>query len=267
MVDAIPSVFSRLLGLKPNQGLLVIQVVPGSPAQQAQLHAGDLLIQINGAPLLTEKQLVAAVNQRVPAGTKLPLKSHHIQASLCRLTLIRNGHRKTISIRPQYRPAHVMMLPDGQLIIANNKTNKAVNHVPPSPTQPVAFGPGVVIHLGPAGHGGPPGPQWTHAVMVRQWIDRRGFRHVLLIFQGKQYPLHPQAMSSLPVEIQPLARLIVQHNRRLRASLTPARIAADIANIQQQMKMLSDQQTMLSRQLQWLKRQRSRPPVTPATRP
>ncbi len=267
MVDAIPPVFSRLLGLKPNQGLLVIQVVPGSPAQQAKLHAGDLLIQINGSPLLTEKQLVAAVNQRVPAETNPPSKSPHRPAPLCRLTLIRNGHRKTISIRPQNRPAHVMMLPDGQLIIANNKTNKAVNHVPPSPMQPMAFGPGVVIHFGPAGHGGPPGPQWTHAVMIRQWIDRRGVRHVLLIFQGKQYPLRPQAISSLPVEIQPLARLIVQHNRRLRVSLTPARIAADIANIQQQMKMLSDQQTILSRQLRWLKRQQSRAPVTPATRP
>ena len=263
MVDAIPPVFSQLLGLKPQQGLLVIQVVPGSPAQQAQLHAGDLLIRINGAPLLGEKQLVAAVNQGRPAGKNPPLKSHRVEAPLCRLTLIRNGHRKTISIRPQYRPANLMLLPDGRLIIGENKPN----HVPPIPTHPVAFGPGVVIHFGPAEHGGTAGPQWAHAVMVRQWIDRRGFRHVLLIFQGKNYPLRPEAIGALPVQIQPLARLIVERNHRLRASLTPARIAAYIARIQQHLKILSDQQTILWRQLQWLKRQRSRSAIRSTTRP
>ncbi len=267
MVQAIPPVFSRLLGLKPDQGLLVTQVVQGSPAQQAELRAGDLLIRINGVPLLNEKQLVVAVNRREPAEKNPRWKSHQPQVPLCRLTLIRNGQSKTITVRPQYRPAHVMLLPDGRLIIARNKPKSTLNTVPPAPTPPVAFGPGVVIHFGPVDQRGPAGPQWAHAVMVRQWIDQRGFRHVLLIFQGKNYPLRPRAIRSLPVQIQPLARLIVQRNLRLKESLTPARIAAYIAGIQQRLKILSDQQTILWHQLQWLKRQRSRAAIKPTTRP
>ncbi|NNM86990.1 MAG: PDZ domain-containing protein [Phycisphaerae bacterium] len=267
MVQAIPPVFSRLLGLKPDQGLLVTQVVRGSPAQRAELHAGDLLIRIDGVPLLNEKQLVVAVNQREPAGKNSLLKSPRPQVPLCRLTLIRNGHSKTITVRPQYRPAHVMLLPNGRLVIARHKPKGPGNAAPLAPTPRVAFGPGVVIHFGPVDRRGPAGPQWTHAVMVRQWIDPRGFRHVLMIFQGKNYPLRPQAISSLPVEIQPLARLIVERNRRLKESLTPARIAAYIVSIQQRLKILSDQQAILWRQLQWLKRQRSRTPIRSTTRP
>lgn len=269
VVQAIPPVFSHLLGLKAHQGLLIMQVVPGSPAQQAKLRAGDLLIDINGAPLLTERQLVAAVNKRVavPTPKKSPIKSPALKSPACRLVLIRNGHTRSVTVRPSPRPAHLMMLPDGRLFIAAHQPDAELNGALPKPTGGVGFGPGVVIHLDPAGPGASGTKPWTHAVMVRQWIDRLGVRHILLIFQGRSYALHAQHIASLPAQIQPLARLIVERNRRLEASLTPAHIAAYIAQIQQQMKMLHDQQTILARQIRWLRRHSTTPPTNPATRP
>ncbi|MDO4263323.1 MAG: S41 family peptidase [Deinococcus sp.] len=46
--------FGLVTRLMPGQGILVTEVLPGSPAEQAGLHAGDLLTHLGRLPLLSE---------------------------------------------------------------------------------------------------------------------------------------------------------------------------------------------------------------------
>ncbi len=56
-----------------NQGLMVMRVMPGSPAEQAGLKQHDVLLGINGQALITPEELVKAVNDTAP-GEKVSLE-------------------------------------------------------------------------------------------------------------------------------------------------------------------------------------------------
>ena len=56
-----------------NQGLMVMRVMPGSPAEQAGLQQHDVLLSINGRALITPDELVKAVNETA-AGEKISLE-------------------------------------------------------------------------------------------------------------------------------------------------------------------------------------------------
>ncbi len=56
-----------------NQGLMVMRVMPGSPAEQAGLQQHDVLLSINGKALITPDELVKAVNETA-AGEKVSLE-------------------------------------------------------------------------------------------------------------------------------------------------------------------------------------------------
>jgi serine protease Do len=47
----IPPEDRRQMGLTGNDGVLVTSVVPGSPAQSAGIQAGDVILQVNQAPV------------------------------------------------------------------------------------------------------------------------------------------------------------------------------------------------------------------------
>ena len=93
-MQKIPPVFSRLLGLKSQQGLMVLQVIPNSPAFKAHLEPGDLLITLNGRALENPFELIGAENQPGPVAPTL------------KIALIRDGMRKTVTLTPVNRPHH-----------------------------------------------------------------------------------------------------------------------------------------------------------------
>jgi S1-C subfamily serine protease len=59
-----------------GRGVLVAQVLPGSPAQQAGIARGDIILEVAGRPVDSPEQLRAAVAERKP-GEALKLKVRH----------------------------------------------------------------------------------------------------------------------------------------------------------------------------------------------
>ncbi|MEY2795319.1 MAG: hypothetical protein RIR10_1035, partial [Planctomycetota bacterium] len=72
------------LGAEGAIGVVVNEVVPGSPAQEAGIEPGDLITEVGGAKVRTPGELVATIGQRTP-GSELAI------------TAIRAGEREEFS--------------------------------------------------------------------------------------------------------------------------------------------------------------------------
>jgi hypothetical protein len=84
-----------------EQGILVKEIVPDSPAAQAGLQPQDILIQVGDQPLHDLQTLVASTEKA--------------QDQAITLTLIRKGQRQTVEVTPAKRPdepAGAVVLPD-----------------------------------------------------------------------------------------------------------------------------------------------------------
>jgi S1-C subfamily serine protease len=67
-------------------GALVQQVVPGSPAAQARVQRGDVIVAADGTPISGENDLLTALARAAPGATM-------------RLTLNRNGATLAVLVR------------------------------------------------------------------------------------------------------------------------------------------------------------------------
>jgi serine protease Do len=65
----------RQLGLDDGVGVLVAGVTPGSPAYDAEVHSGDVVLQVNRKPVGTAREMEAEV-QHAPEGKPLLLLVH-----------------------------------------------------------------------------------------------------------------------------------------------------------------------------------------------
>jgi hypothetical protein len=101
-VENIPPYFARQLKLGAEQGLLVMAVMPHSPAEGAGLKQYDLLESLNGAPLTSQVDLAAAANaMETDQGTLKP--------KTCVLTYRREGDSFTTSITATRRPPDMLV--------------------------------------------------------------------------------------------------------------------------------------------------------------
>ncbi len=87
---ALPAPLREQLQLPDKQGLLVVAVVPESPAAKAGIARHDILWSVDGKPLMTPGDLIQAV-ERAKTG-KMAVE------------LIHAGKRKTIEATPTLRP-------------------------------------------------------------------------------------------------------------------------------------------------------------------
>ncbi|HUP45959.1 MAG TPA: Do family serine endopeptidase [Thermoanaerobaculia bacterium] len=77
-------------------GALINRVTPGRPADKAGLQHGDIVVEIDGRPIRTNRELIDYISY-LPVGTNV------------RITYIRNGDRRTTTARTAERP------PDDQI--------------------------------------------------------------------------------------------------------------------------------------------------------
>ena len=76
-------------------GALINNVTPGKPAAAAGLQPGDIIVEIDGRPIRTNRELIDYISY-LDVGTNV------------RVTLVRNGQRRTVTARTAERP------PDGE---------------------------------------------------------------------------------------------------------------------------------------------------------
>ena len=101
VVDLTPDV-ARNFGRPSYSGVMVSDVVSGSPAQRAGLRAGDIILEVDRTPVQRAQALRWKVAQTGPG-------------SLLRVRITRAGHPALVAITPISMPAMVARSPHGVL--------------------------------------------------------------------------------------------------------------------------------------------------------
>lgn len=87
------------LDLPEGQGLLIDRVMPNSPADKAGLKRHDILLRANDKELRNKQDLVELVTTEGEKGGQIALE------------VLRRGHRETVYVTPEERPADAMLPP------------------------------------------------------------------------------------------------------------------------------------------------------------
>jgi hypothetical protein len=77
---------SSQLGLKPGEGLTVILLAPGSPAEKADFHKNDVLVDLDGQMLVHPLQLQKLIQM-------------HAEGDAVKLTFYRAGKKQTATVK------------------------------------------------------------------------------------------------------------------------------------------------------------------------
>ncbi len=87
--------YRESLGLpEGTRGAYITEVTAGAPGEQGGLQAGDVVVSLNGRPIVGSNELTRAVGAAKPG-------------DVLRLELLREGHRQTINVRAGTRPANL----------------------------------------------------------------------------------------------------------------------------------------------------------------
>lgn len=120
------------------QGLLVGQIVPGSPAAKVGIQTGDMLLSVDDQPLMEVKDLSAAVNLAKDKEVRLQIR--------------RAGKTQTIAVTPTRRPAPnemtIMPEPDRDAL-RQWMDNLRAGHGQAPPIALRFFHPGIVVPAEP----------------------------------------------------------------------------------------------------------------------
>lgn len=79
-------------GVAPGEGVLVADVVRGSPAEEAGLQSGDVIVSVHGVPVGSTDELQTEIMYRAPG-------------EVVQLEIVRDGERPTISVTLGERPS------------------------------------------------------------------------------------------------------------------------------------------------------------------
>ncbi|MCL7941081.1 Do family serine endopeptidase [Halomonas sp. ATCH28] len=86
-------------GLQTPAGVIIAGVVPDGPADRAGLQPGDVLLEVDGQPVLDPRRTMSDIAAMAP-GTQLPL------------TIVRGGERRELTIELGERPTPEPRRPD-----------------------------------------------------------------------------------------------------------------------------------------------------------
>ena len=84
-IQPVSNQLAKQFGIKVGQGAIVGQVVPGSPAAEAKVEAGDVILTLNNKPVSNPRNLQGIVEQ-LETGKGYPLE------------ILRNGKKETLTV-------------------------------------------------------------------------------------------------------------------------------------------------------------------------
>lgn len=217
-VENIPPTIGRLMKLAPGQGLLIAKVLPQSPAEKAKLQAGDLLVSVNGQPLMAQRQLVDASNalEENPAG------EFHMKSTT--LGFIRDGELRALELTPAPRPEAWRVTGNMNGFMPGARSNASQAGSPLDHTLPIGagveVGPGIVIDLSGNARGSRPNGSVTgttrssieqlvskgETVILTQETDALGTPRFTVTVGRKTYDVDAAHLNELPPDLQSLVR-------------------------------------------------------------
>jgi serine protease Do len=92
------------LGVSPAQGVHLMKVIPNSPADKAGLQRGDVIVSINGQPVVNVEHFRDLLRKQTPG-------------QAMSLGIVRNKQLNTVTVVPEKPQVSVMTLPDGPFSI------------------------------------------------------------------------------------------------------------------------------------------------------
>ena len=90
LTDVTPAL-QRALSLSVDEGALVQDVTPQSPAERAGLRPYDVIVQVEGRPVVTNQELIRDISARQPG-------------TVARLEIVREGRRQPLIVKLAERP-------------------------------------------------------------------------------------------------------------------------------------------------------------------
>lgn len=287
-VENIPPVIAKQLKLHKDQGLMVVSVLPNSPAEKAGLKADDLLVEINGRPLTSQEELAHAANiLRAPetpksveqGSSKSPTKGEEATPQIddkappepparallpvtSKITYLREGDRTTVNIVPEQRPTSMVAMGAN---LANFQPNaggdpkgasqgRARNYVLPNGAQ-AQVGPGYRLDLN-----GPDASMTIQSiksivsggqtVVLTRETDAHGQTRASITVGSVKHDVDPAHLDKLPQELRPLAEQLLKTPPTRSPSVPSTRPATPA--MEERVKELEKQNRLLQEQLKAL---------------
>jgi membrane-associated protease RseP (regulator of RpoE activity) len=179
----VPPLLRAQLDLPEGQGVLVDEVVPQSPAQQAGLKAFDVIFRVNDKPVLDPQALAGAVAR---AGD-----------SEVRIEYLRAGRKQTVTVKPAQRPESLSPHREDQQALREWVERLGQG---PAPMRFRFFHPGMVV---------PPGASLAPALPddVTVMIEKHGDKPAKVIVKrgDKEWQATEDALDKLPGEARGFA--------------------------------------------------------------
>jgi len=93
-IDTVTNDLAADFGVKAGEGVLVSDVLPNTPAAEAGLKSGDVIVSFAGQKVTGRRQLQEMIE-------RVPISSKH------RLEIVRNGHRETLEFVAKALPKQI----------------------------------------------------------------------------------------------------------------------------------------------------------------
>jgi len=188
------------LSLPENQGLVVSNVVPESPAAKAGIEANDILMLCGEKKLATVQDL----SETIEAAKETPLK----------LDIIRAGKVQTVEATPAQRPQSMMFKPEGssadwkEIEQWLRKMEGGAGAGQPQPLHLRVIQPGAILPPG-----APVEPPMPGNLSIN--VNRNGDQpaQISVRWNDKKWDINEKELDKLPPEVRPHVERMLGHGK------------------------------------------------------
>ncbi len=266
-VENISPTIAKQLKLRADQGLMVVAVLPQSPADKAGLKEDDILIELDGTPLTSQEDLAVAANTARGIKSTDPKVTAVIGMKTSHITYLREGSKKSLNITPEMRPES-MLVKGANVDKFSPQGVQAGGGKLPAMTPNIVMPNGTLAQVG-TGYAVPMNTRGASAtvqnirqlvsngdsVVLSQETDSAGHIKNRIVVGTKAYLVEAGKIDSLPEDLRPLARQMLDVNAAAAAPSARLRFPVNslerrIAELEKTNAELKEQNLKTQQQLQ-----------------